>query len=106
MYAPLATGSGDSLIGELPWSGKWPVRTEFRGPSAQRTLHSQDPGPRPPGGNREGPECYPSRQEAHKRMSSATLSASHAGDPTDAEQPQVQDTTPKLQDDCSGQGKP
>jgi hypothetical protein len=35
---------------------------------APEGLHSQDPRPRPQGGTREGPECYPSQPEAHKRI--------------------------------------
>jgi hypothetical protein len=45
-------GTGGGSIGEPPWSGKWPRRTQFGGPFAWRTLHSQDSGPGPPGGTR------------------------------------------------------
>jgi hypothetical protein len=46
--------------------------------ASRRTLHGQVPGPRPPEGTGEGPECYPSRPEAH----SGTLLVIHAGDHT------------------------
>jgi hypothetical protein len=50
----------EGYIGEPPQGGKWPAGTESGDPSSRRTLHSHDPGPRPPGGTREGSECYPS----------------------------------------------
>jgi hypothetical protein len=74
--------SGDGLIGEPPQSGKWPRRIEYGSPSAWRTLHSQDPCARPPGGTYEGPECYILSTKAHKRIPSGILWANHAGDPT------------------------
>jgi hypothetical protein len=63
-----------------------------------RISHSQDLGPRLLGGICEGPECYLLRPEAHERIPSGTLWASHSGDLTWCWQPYVPDTTPKLQD--------
>jgi hypothetical protein len=50
-------GSGDGSIGEPPHHGKWPDRTEPTDPRSRRTIQSQDPGLRQPGGIGEGPEC-------------------------------------------------
>jgi hypothetical protein len=75
-------GSGDGLIGEPPWSVKLTSRTKSGGSSTQRTLHCQNPGPRPQGGTGVGLECYPLWPETHERIPSGTLWAGHAGDPT------------------------
>jgi hypothetical protein len=88
-------GSDDVWIGEPPWSGKWPGRTESGGPSVRRTLHGQDPAPRSPRGTRDGPECYPSLPEGYERCSLAHCEPVTLVAPPDVEQPQVQDTTPK-----------
>jgi hypothetical protein len=47
---------------------------------------------------REGPECYLSRSEAHERIPLAHCEPVALVTPPDVEQPQVQNTAPKLQD--------
>jgi hypothetical protein len=89
---------GNGSIGEHPWSAKWPSRTESKGPPSQRTQCSQDSGPRLPGGIRESPECYPSWPETHERSSLAHCEPVMLVTAPNVEQPQVQDTAPKLQD--------